>query len=123
MDDIDRAGESLIEGCVAGVARTFRTVDEHRTLARWIALVAMLYDQTNETPAISSDVHEDFYDTREPPKDMLAWIAATELTPGRYELNGWPRPVNMRSASYSGTGYFCTFRIQHFVAQCFLWAS
>jgi hypothetical protein len=120
MHDVDIAAEALIEGCVVGFSRTFRTVKEHQTLGRWMTLVGILFDQTLASPVITREQHQQFWETREPLPGAITWLAATPPPPIGFRLNGWPRPVRMDSPSYGGDGYFCTIRIEHFVAQTFI---
>ena len=66
MNDVDRAGEELVERCVFGTETTFRTEEEHRTLARWITLVSILYDLTSAGQVITPDRHHEFYKDQSP---------------------------------------------------------
>lgn len=118
MSAIDYAAEALIEPCVLGNASAFGAALDHRIIARWMTLVAILFDQTQEKPIISPDIHRAFHDEPEPCEGSFMWLAATPATD--YTVNGWPRSWKMRSSVGETNGYFCTFRVKHLVAQVYL---
>ena len=120
MNDIDRAAEPLIQACaMLGAPRTFDP-SEQETLARWIALVTFLFEQTIEAPITPPERLAEFSQTRNPPSGMHAALAVAEAPPGNFHLGGWVNVVHLESPRYVGDGHFCTFRIQYLVARAFI---
>jgi hypothetical protein len=117
MHELEQQGEDLVAPCVLGSGLMFRS-STHAVLSRWILMCMVVLDQILESPVVEQPVRDALKDDPEPPRDCLVWLAATEST--HDEVNAWPRAWHLAGGSDSGNGYFCTFRIKHFVAQGFI---
>jgi hypothetical protein len=116
MHRLEQMGEDLVEPCVLGSGRTF-SPNTQGTLSRWILVCMVVLDQILKTPVLEQPVRDILMDEWEPPDDYVVWLAATDSSEDM--VNAWPRPWLMGDSA-KPNGYFCTFRIKHFVAQGFI---
>lgn len=119
MNEWDERGERLAEPMTFGRAQTL-TDDDRRVLAAWLTLVAIILDQIQRPPVVRPETRKMFYAAPAPLPNSAIWLARTETS--RAMANMWPvswEVVAPTSGEVSHP-YFCTIRVNDFVAQVFI---
>ena len=119
MDQLDHDAEDLFLNLAAiGFSVRLEHMADRALLARWCALIAILFDQAQGTPSLGPSTHRAIKDRV--PDETRLWLLRIE--PPEWEVQAWgyPRALTLTQDSASVEAYFVTFGVGHLCVQGFI---
>jgi hypothetical protein len=121
MNRLDLEAEAIfLDHAVRGFSVRVDRHNDKKLLARWCLLVAVLFDQAQETPVLGTDAHEALCQG-DLPDGVLIWLLRTE--PPQWRVTAWAEPRGLQFNDPSAEvahAYFVTFGVNQLVAQLFV---